>query len=131
MATILRYNTNMSSPAYNLRRTKIVCTIGPASGSTAMIQRLIRSGMDVARLNLSHGNLEEHARYIQTVRTQSKRVKINAAILVDLPGPKYRIGRLGGGQVSLKRGSLIHLTIEDIEGNASLLPVTLPICYRI
>ena len=116
----------MKSPIFYQRRTKIVCTIGPVSGSTGMIQRLIKSGMDVARLNLSHGTLEEHASYIYNVRAQSKRTGINVAVLIDLPGPKYRIGRLARGQVTLKRGNLIHLTTEDVEGNSSLLPVTLP-----
>jgi pyruvate kinase len=116
----------MKRPGYYQRRTKIVCTIGPASGSTAIMQRLINAGMDIARLNLSHGTLEEHSFYIQNIRQQSERTKTNVAILIDLPGPKYRIGRLGGGQVSLKKGSLVHLTIEDVEGNASLLPVTFP-----
>jgi pyruvate kinase len=116
----------MKNPGYYLRRTKIVCTIGPASGSPAMLQRLIASGMDVARLNLSHGTLEEHARHIENIRKLSRRAGITVAILIDLPGPKYRIGKLSGGQVLLKKGSQVKLTPEDIEGDSSLLPVTLP-----
>lgn len=91
-----------------------------------MIKRLIMSGMDVARLNLSHGTLEEHTRYISNIRKQSRLTKKNIALLMDLPGPKYRIGRLAGGQVTLKKGSLVSLTSEDIEGNAGMLPVQLP-----
>ena len=116
----------MKNPAYYHRRTKIICTIGPASGSAGIIQRLIRAGMDVARLNLSHGTLEEHTRYIETIRKISRRVGIDVAILIDLPGPKYRIGKLKGGQAVLKKGSPVRLTTGDIEGDASLLPVTLP-----
>ena len=116
----------MKTPGYNLRRTKIICTIGPASGSAAMIQRLIKAGMDVARLNLAHGTLEEHASYIENVRDISRRTGINVAVLIDLPGPKYRIGRLAEGRVFLKKGSPIRLTTEDVEGNAFLLPVTFP-----
>lgn len=116
----------MKSSGYYIRRTKIVCTIGPASGSAAMIQKLIRAGMDVARLNLSHGTHGEHAHYIDTIRNQSRRIGIDVAILIDLPGPKYRIGKLRGGQVELKRGSQVRLTAEAIEGDTSLLPVTLP-----
>jgi len=116
----------MKNPGYYLRRTKIVCTIGPASGSLAVMQRLIASGMDVARLNLSHGTLDEHARYIENVRKLGERAGVTIAILIDLPGPKYRIGRLSGGQALLKKGSQIRLTTTDVEGNSSLLPVTLP-----
>ncbi len=116
----------MRNSGYYLRRTKIVCTIGPASGYPAMLQRLIKSGMDVARFNLSHGTLKEHAAYIENVRTISKNIGINVSILIDLPGPKYRIGRLAGGQVTLKKGNLVRLTTKDIEGNDGLLPVTLP-----
>jgi pyruvate kinase len=108
------------------RRTKIVCTIGPASGSVAMIKKLIMAGMNIARLNLSHGSLSEHAQYIQTVREFSQRLGLNVAILIDLPGPKYRIGRLKSGQATLKKGEQILLTTKKIEGNAQVLPVTLP-----
>lgn len=116
----------MKSLGHYYRRTKIVCTIGPASNSAAVIQRLIRAGMDVARLNLSHGTFSEHTHYIETIKKMSQRTGINVAILMDLPGPKYRIGRLKGGQVTLKRGEQVQLTTEDIEGHASLLPVNLP-----
>jgi len=117
---------DMKNRGYYQRRTKIVCTIGPASGSAAVVQRLLKAGMDVARFNLSHGTLDEHAGYIATVRKLSRRTGINVAILVDLPGPKYRIGSLKDGQVVLKKGSQVRLTAEKIEGDARLLPVTLP-----
>jgi pyruvate kinase len=116
----------MKSPRYYRRRTKIVCTIGPATGSASMIQRLIRAGMDVARLNLSHGTFSEHAGYIETIRQMSRRMGTDVAILIDLPGPKYRIGRLKGGQVTLKKGSHIRLITADIEGDGAVIPVTLP-----
>jgi pyruvate kinase len=120
----------MNIPNYYLRRTKIVCTIGPASGSNAMLLRLIRSGMDIARLNLSHGSLEQHAAYIHAIREQSRRAGRRVGILIDLPGPKYRIGRLAGGSAELKKSSFVYLTTNDIEGNAALLPVTLPNLVR-
>ena len=116
----------MNNRAYYRRRTKIVCTIGPASGSPSLIQRLIRAGMDVARLNLSHGTFEEHTRYIETIRKLSLRLGTKVAILIDLPGPKYRIGKLKGGQVVLKKGAQVRLTSEEVEGGDNLLPVTLP-----
>jgi pyruvate kinase len=116
----------MKIPGYYLRRTKIICTLGPASAPPAMLLRLIKTGMDIARLNLSHGTLAEHARYIKDIKEQSQKAGRRVGILVDLPGPKYRIGRLAGGSVELKKGSHLQLTAEDIEGNATLLPVTLP-----
>ena len=121
-----RYNISMKNPGYYLRRTKIICTIGPASGSLAVMQRLIASGMDIARLNLSHGTLEEHAHHIENVRKLSRRDGVTTAILIDLPGPKYRIGRLSSGQALLKKGSQVKLSPDDVEGASSLLPVTLP-----
>jgi pyruvate kinase len=108
------------------RRTKIVATIGPASATAAVITRLIRAGMNVARFNLSHGTPEDHARYIGTVRNISRRLGINVAILIDLPGPKYRIGPLKDGQAQLRKGSYIRLTTADIEGDSQVLPVNLP-----
>ena len=85
------------------RRTKIVCTIGPASDSSTQIERLIRAGMNVARLNLSHGNHDEHARLIQIVRKVAQRLAMPVAILMDLPGPKCRTGPLKDGSVRLER----------------------------
>jgi len=108
------------------RRTKIVCTIGPATGSTAMLERLIRAGMNVARLNLAHGTPSEHARYVQNIRNISQRLHTNVAVLVDLPGPKYRTGKLKGGQAILKRGAQLVFTTQQIEGDATRVSVNLP-----
>jgi pyruvate kinase len=82
--------------------------------------------MDIARLNLSHGTFNEHAGYIETIRQMSRRTGIEVAILIDLPGPKCRIGRLKGGQVVLKKGSGVKLTVADTEGDSTVIPVTLP-----
>jgi pyruvate kinase len=108
------------------RRTRIVCTIGPASSSAVVIERLIKSGMNVARLNLSHGTHREHARHIRGVRKLSQRLAIPVAILMDLPGPKYRTGKLKNGQAMLKRGAQVVLTTRQVEGDATLVPVNLP-----
>lgn len=116
----------MKQPEFLKRRTKIVCTIGPATGSASLIERLIRSGMNVARLNLSHGTYDVHARYVQMVRRVSQRLGIQVAILMDLPGPKYRIGRLKHSQAILKKGGRVTFTTRDIEGDATLVPVNLP-----
>jgi len=108
------------------RRTKIVCTIGPATSSTAMIERLIRAGMNVARLNLAHGTLDEHARYVQAIRNLSKGLHTNVAVLIDLPGPKYRTGKLKGGQALLKKGAQLVFTTQQIDGDATRVSVNLP-----
>ncbi|UCB42121.1 MAG: pyruvate kinase [Dehalococcoidales bacterium] len=116
----------MKPPRLYRRRTKIVCTIGPASRSAAVIEKLIRAGMNVARLNLSHGTFREHARYINTIRRVSKRLGINVSILIDLPGPKYRIGKLKDDQALLKKGSKVTLTARAAEGDSTLIPVVPP-----
>ena len=108
------------------RRTKIVCTIGPATGSAAIIERLILAGMNIARLNLSHGTHQEHGRYIKTINEVSHRLGINVAILMDLPGPKYRTGKLKGGQLLLKNRSRVVLTTKQMIGDTGLIPVNLP-----
>jgi pyruvate kinase len=114
---------------YFKKRTKIVATIGPATNSASIIEQLTRAGMNVARLNLAHGTYQEHARYIRTVRNIARRLQVLTAILIDLPGPKYRIGGLKDGSAILKKGAEVVLTTEPIEGDASRLPInfaTLP-----
>ena len=108
------------------RRTKIVCTIGPATGSAVAIERLIKAGMNIARLNLSHGTHTTHTDYIQTVRRVSQHLGVKVAILIDLPGSKYRIGKLKGGQTVLKKGAPVAITTREVEGDATLMPVNLP-----
>jgi pyruvate kinase len=108
------------------RRTKIVCTIGPATGSAAAIEKLIKSGMNVARLNVAHGTYKEHARHIRTVKRLSHRLAIPVAILIDLPGPKYRTGELKGGQAKLKKGAQVIITTRRVRGGAGIIPVNLP-----
>ena len=108
------------------RRTKIVSTLGPATASPDTIEHIARAGMNIARLNLSHGTLADHARYIQIIRKLNRRTGRNVAILLDLPGPKYRIGQLKNIQVILKKGASVTLTTREIEGNNDFLPINLP-----
>lgn len=108
------------------RRTKIVCTIGPATGTSAAIRRLIRAGMNIARLNLSHGTYRDHSRYVQTVRRLSGSLGVPVAILMDLPGPKYRTGKLKDGQARLRRGARVILSTTEREGDGEVIPVNLP-----
>jgi pyruvate kinase len=108
------------------KRTKIVCTIGPATGSAAMMEQLIRAGMNIARFNLSHGIYSEHAHHIQTVKKLSQRLAIPVATLIDLPGPKYRTGKLKDGRVTLNKDTQVMLTTRQIEGDNKVIPVNLP-----
>jgi pyruvate kinase len=112
------------------RRTKIVCTLGPASSSSTLIERLIRAGMNVARLNLSHGTPRDHAQIMATVRRVAQRLAVPVAVLMDLPGPKYRTGPLKGGSVVLKKGAHVVLTTRPVEGDAQEVPVNLPTLPR-
>lgn len=108
------------------RRTKIVCTIGPASGSTVVMRQLIKAGMNVARLNLSHGTHRDHAGYVKRIRKLGQRPGINVAVLIDLPGPKYRTGKLKDGRAVLKEGARVVFTTRQVEGDAALVPVNIP-----
>ena len=104
------------------RRAKIICTIGPASDTEACIRELMILGLDVARLNFSHGKHAEHARRIQRLRRAARRLKRTVCILQDLQGPKIRTGRLkDGGPVTLEVGRRITITPRDVAGTASLI----------
>lgn len=92
--------------------TKIVCTIGPASSSAGLVRQLIRAGMDVARINFSHGTYSEHARNIKTIRKVSRILRRPVAILQDLPGPKLRVGRLAVEPLHLRRFDRVTLTTK-------------------
>jgi len=95
------------------RRTKIVCTIGPATSSELMLGRLARAGMNCARLNFSHGTHEEHLMTIRGVRKVSKELGKEVAILQDLPGPKFRMGNLRNGSFELRKGMRVTLFASD------------------
>src|SRR5215471_6433930 len=107
-----------------MRKAKIICTLGPASESTEVLSGLIRAGMDVARLNFSHGTHEEHRRRMTAVRRLSRALHRPVGILQDIQGPKIRIGLLSGGKVSLTAGQQVTLTTRRTLGNTSLIPVT-------
>jgi pyruvate kinase len=121
--SLAKVGRNIKRSSFFGTRTKIVCTLGPASGSTAVIEQLIKAGMNVARFNLSHGTYKEHTRHIQTVRKLSHRLAMPVAILIDLPGPKYRTGKLEDGQARLKKGVEVILTTREVNGNDELIPV--------
>lgn len=96
-----------------MKRAKIVCTIGPAISSEKMIASMIMAGMDVARLNFSHGTHEEHRRYIDIIRKWSSKLQKPIAVLQDLQGIKIRIGKVKGGEINLKKGQSILIKPGD------------------
>jgi pyruvate kinase len=108
------------------QHTKIVCTLGPATADSGIIERLIRAGMDVARLNMSHGTLEEHAWFIKKIRELNRRLESHVAILLDLPGPKYRTGEMQNGSAVLETGARFILTTRTVAGNSQAVSVNLP-----
>jgi pyruvate kinase len=108
------------------KRTKIIATIGPASSSAAIIARLIRAGMDAARLNFSHGEQKDHTRRIKLIRSEAARAGKQIAIIQDLQGPKLRVGIMRNDAVTLKRGDTITVTTKKIVGTSTLISVTYP-----
>ncbi|MBI2853915.1 MAG: pyruvate kinase [Chloroflexi bacterium] len=116
----------MKPPRYLQRQTKIVCTTGPATSQSLVIERLVRAGMNCARLNLSHGTFSEHASTVARVRAISQRLDIPIAVLIDLPGPKYRTGAVKGGSTVLTKGSQFTLTTRQIEGDENITAVNFP-----
>src|SRR6266545_4161375 len=99
-----------------IRRTKIVCTIGPSSDSEEMIAKLIAAGMNVARLNFSHGTAEYQRDLVRKVKRVRKELNKPVAILQDLQGPKIRLGIIDGGVVQLRPGQEFVLTAQSVLG---------------
>src|SRR3989338_8558099 len=100
----------------NMRRTKMMCTLGPASSSEEAIEALILAGMNVARINFSHGDLNVHRGVINRVRSVAARLGRPVGVLQDLQGPKIRTRKMAGEGVLLKAGENIIITTDDIEG---------------
>ena len=105
-------------------KTKIVCTIGPASDSAEVLERMIRAGMNIVRLNFSHGDFASHGATIQKVRAASRATKKRIAIMADLPGPKMRIGEFEKEPIELEPDDPFTLTTEDIIGNQTRVSVS-------
>lgn len=106
-------------------KTKIICTIGPASDSPEMLNRMLASGMTIARLNFSHGDFSQHGETIRRIRQAAQNARRPVAIMADLPGPKMRIGSIAEEPVDLVIGDRFTLTTEDIIGNHERVSVTL------
>ena len=112
----------------NLRRTKIVATLGPATQTPEQIEKMILAGMNVARLNFSHGNHHEHRQRAQTIRAMARKLQKHIAIMVDLQGPKIRIARFINGQVSLQAGQpfVLSNTHPHNEGTEHIVGIDYP-----
>ena len=107
-----------------MRRAKIVCTLGPAVANRDGLTSLIDAGMNVARLNLSHGEYSEHEAQLKLVREISDKKGVAVAILVDLQGPKIRLGRFEAGSHDLKFGDLLTITTDEITGTKDRVSTT-------
>ena len=107
-----------------MRKTKIVCTIGPASESEEMLEKLIKAGMNVARLNFSHGDHAEHKTRIDSIRKVSKRLGKTVAILLDTKGPEIRTHNMKDGLIELEKGSEVTVSMTEVEGTPEKFSVT-------
>jgi len=105
-----------------MRRTKIVATLGPASSELTMIERLVAAGVNVFRLNMSHGDYDQHHANFQRVRQVASKMRAHVAVLADLSGPKIRVGRFPEGPIVLEDGSEVVVTTRDVPGRPGLIP---------
>lgn len=109
------------------RKTKIVATIGPSSNTRPVLEKLVAEGMNIARLNFSHGSYEDHGQVIRTIRSVSRTMNRPVGILLDLQGPKIRVGKLEGGQpVRLRSDADFAITTRTISGSAEQVSTTYP-----
>ena len=116
-----------------MRKTKIVCTLGPATDNYTTMKKLIKAGMNVARVNMSHGNHAEHAKRIAMVKQAREELNTAVAILLDTKGPEIRIRTFENGKATLSEGDYFTLTTTDIIGNNARVSVTyepLPTCVK-
>lgn len=109
-----------------MKKTKIVCTIGPASESIDTLVKLIESGMNVARLNFSHGDYEEHGARIENIRKASEQTGKQVAILLDTKGPEIRTNDMAGGKLEFATGDTVRVAMEEVEGTKEKFSVTYP-----
>lgn len=107
-----------------MRKTKIVCTIGPACDSEELLTEMCRAGMNVARLNFSHGTHQEHLERIQRIKTVREKLGLPIAIMLDTKGPEYRIKTFQNGSVLLQAGDLFSFTTREVEGDATRVSVS-------
>ena len=106
-----------------MRKTKIICTIGPASENEEILTQMCLAGMNVARLNFSHGTHEEHLTKINLIKKVREKLNLPIAIMLDTKGPEYRIGIFADGKVEVKTGDSFTFTTEDVEGDETKVSV--------
>ena len=106
-----------------MRKTKIICTIGPASENEEVLTQMCLAGMNVARLNFSHGSHEEHAKKVALIKKVREKLNLPIAILLDTKGPEYRIRTFKDGKVEIKTGATFTFTIDEIEGDETRVAV--------
>lgn len=106
-----------------MRKTKIICTIGPACEDEETLTKMCMAGMNVARLNFSHGTHEEHKKKIELIKMVRERLGLPIAIMLDTKGPEYRIGMFENKSVSLKEGDRFIFTTDDVMGNTQMVSV--------
>jgi pyruvate kinase len=114
----------MKSNPFN--RTKIVATIGPATGSYEMLKAIIEEGVDVCRLNFSHGSYEDHRKVVENIRKVNEDTQSFTSILLDLQGPKLRVGEMENGKIELITGSTIVVTTTEMLSTAQKVYVKFP-----
>ena len=108
-----------------MRKTKIICTLGPKSSDEKIMRELMLEGMNVARFNFSHGDYEEHMGKYKTLLKLREELQLPVAALLDTKGPEIRLGTFKGGQkVELKEGQLFTLTTKDVEGTEDMVSIT-------
>lgn len=107
-----------------MKKTKIICTLGPASENEEILSKMIDAGMNVARLNFSHGTHEEHAKKIQIIKSVREKKKVPLPILLDTKGPEFRIKTFAKGKVNLKEGDTFTFTTDEVEGDKTRVSVS-------
>ncbi|MBR1999768.1 MAG: pyruvate kinase, partial [Lentisphaeria bacterium] len=106
-----------------MRKTKIICTIGPASENEETLTQMCLAGMNVARLNFSHGSHEEHKKKIELVKKVRDKLDLPIAIMLDTKGPEYRIKTFREGTVQIQTGAHFVFTVEDVQGDETRVSV--------
>src|SRR5574337_85284 len=114
----------------SFRKTKVVATVGPASRPPQVIEELLKAGVDVVRLNFSHGDRNVHGQVIRDVRAASRRLNRPVSILMDLQGPKIRVGRLSKPSIELKKGDRLLISAEDLDGDERMISTTYADLYK-
>ena len=107
-----------------MKKTKIVCTIGPASESEMVLENLIHEGMNVARLNFSHGSHEEHKEKITTIKNVRAKTNVPIGIALDTKGPEIRLGTFVDERVNIERGDHITFTTRQVEGTKDIVSIS-------